>query len=95
MVNNYETVKNDMNELNYKKNNNNNNPYQYNPIYNYDNKKINYNSNNNYNLNNNYSPMPLNSEEKLSNDALEEYFEENCGNLIKSFAYKENANSRY
>ena len=93
MVNNYETVKNDMNELNYK--NNNNSPYQYNPIYNYDNKKINYNSNNNYNLNNNYSPMPLNSEEKLSNDALEEYFEENCGNLIKSFAYKENANSRY
>ena len=85
LINNYETVKNDMNEYNYKSKSIN--PYQYNPIYNYENKKINYN-------NNNYSPS-LNLDEKISNDNLEEYFVENCGNLIKSYAYKENANSRF
>ena len=87
VMNNYETFKNDINELNYK----NKNSYQYNPIYDDDNKKINYD--NNYNLNNNYSP--INIEEKVSNDTLEEYFEENCGNLIKNFAYKENSNYHY
>ena len=94
VVNNYETVKNDMNELNYKNNIKNNNQYQYNPAYNYDNKKINYNNyyNNKYNSNN-YAP--LSNEEKISKDNLEEYFEDNCGNLIKSYAYKENANSRF
>ncbi len=88
VVNNkYEAVKNDPNELNYK------NPY--NPIYNYNNKKNNNYSPNvdNYNYNNNYSSLKI--EEKISNDILDEYYEENCGKLIKNFAYKENANSRF
>ena len=98
MINNYETVKNEINEYNYKFKNNN--PYQSNPINNYEYKTINYNNNynynkyNNYNLyNNNYSK--LNLQEKISNDKLEEYFEENCGNLIKNYAYKEYPNSIY
>jgi len=88
VVNNkYEAVKNDPNELNYK------NPY--NQIYNYNNKKNNNYSPNvdNYNYNNNYSSLKI--EEKISNDILDEYYEENCGKLIKNFAYKENANSRF
>jgi len=89
-INKYESVKNGLNELNYKENNN-----LYNPIYNYDNKKIdNYALKNNYN---NYSPIKVEIEEKISNDTLEEYFEENCGinGLIKNYAYKENPNSRF
>ena len=83
IINNYETVKNDISELSYKNKNNNQ--------FNYNNNSYNYN---NYNLNNNtYSK--LNIKEKISNDKLEEYFEENCGNLIKNYAYKENANSRF
>ena len=93
IINNYETVKNDISELSYKNKNNN----QFNSIYN-QNKKNNYNNSsynyNNYNLNNNnYSK--LNIKEKISNDKLEEYFEENCGNLIKNYAYKEYPNSSY
>ena len=92
--NKYEVVKNDPNELNYK------NPY--NPIYNnYSNKNImdyNINNINNNNYNNNYNNKNyslLKAEEKISNDLLDEYYEENCGNLIKNYAYKENANSRF
>ena len=97
-INNYETAKNDINNnLSYK--NRNTNPYQYNPIYDYENKKINYNNNNNNLINNkslvNRNNLELNSEEKISNDSLEEYFEENSGNLVKNYAYKENANSRF
>ena len=98
-VNNYETVKNDYNELNYRKNN------TYNPIYNnYDNKNNNNNNlNNNYNYNlknnynNNYSPIKVDADEKVSNDTLEEYFQDNYGSntLIKNYAYKENPNSRF
>ena len=87
----YENEKKDNNEFNQ-----NNTKNEYNHIYNNENKEINYNKNynNNYNLNNNeYSS--LNIEEKISNDSLEEYFEEKCGNLIKNFAYKENPNSRF
>ena len=89
-IGNYETEKNNVNDFNYKNKN------DYNHIYNYDNKEMSYNKNysNNYNINNNnYSKINL--EEKISNDSLEEYFEENCGNLIKSFAYKENPNSKF
>ena len=84
--NKYEVVKNDPNELNYK------NPYS--PIYNNITNKniIGYNNYNN-NYKNNYSQ--LKAEEKISNDLLDEYYEENCGNLIKNYAYKENANSRF
>ena len=93
-INNYEAAKNDINiDLNYKNKNRNSNPYQYSPIYDYENKKINYN--NNYNNLINRNNIALNSEEKISNDTLEEYFEENCGNLVKNYAYKENANSRF
>ena len=67
--NKYEVVKNETNEFNYKNT----------PLYNnYNNKNImDYNINNNsYNNNINYSL--LKAEEKISNDLLDEYYEENC-----------------
>ena len=72
--NKYEVVKNETNEFNYKNT----------PLYNnYNNKNImDYNINNNsYNNNINYSL--LKAEEKISNDLLDEYYEENCWNLIR------------
>jgi serine/threonine protein phosphatase PrpC len=87
VINNNESVKNNYNELNYKKNNN-----PYNIISNnYDNRKP------DYNMNNNYTPLKKEATEKISNDTLEEYYVENdSGNdLLKNYAYKENANARF
>ena len=86
LINNYETEKNAINEFNYK------NEKEYSHI------NYNKNYNNNYNDNNNLdnkNNSKLTIEEKISNDSLEEYFEENCGDLIKNFAYKEKPNSRF
>ena len=77
-------------------NNINNNNYNYNNggnIYSkYNNESKNYElisiNNNNYSIKNSYT------EEKLSSIELSEYSEENC-NSIKSYAYKENPNSRF
>ena len=78
LINNYETEKNAINEFNYK------NEKEYSHI------NYNKNYNNNYNDNNNLdnkNNSKLTIEEKISNDSLEEYFEENCGDLRKNFAY--------
>ena len=74
VINKYEVVKNKPNELNYK--------YSYNLLYIIITKEILWNINNNYNDNKNYSL--LKAEEKISNDLLDEYYEENYfkGNLI-------------
>ena len=64
-------------------------------------------SNPNYLWNNpnqfSFSPSPYNNyniprrrtEEKISNDLVESYYEDNCSPLIKDLAYRENANARY
>ena len=82
--NKYEAVKNDPNELNYAN--------SYNSLFNYKNQNF-----NNYNslYNKNYASISIKGDEKISNDLLEEYYEENCGKIVKNFAYKENANSRF
>ena len=87
VINNNESVKNNYNELNYKKNNNPYNIVQNN----YDYGKP------DYNMNNNYTPVKKEVAEKISNDTLEEYYVENdSGNdLLKNYAYKENANARF
>ena len=49
------------------------------------------------NKNKNYNETPYNSikNEKISNISSTEYYEENCGNLLKNFAYKEDANAQF
>ena len=81
MINNnkYEVVKNETNELNYKNSYTSlNNNYNNKNIMDYN---INNNSYNSYDKNKNYSL--LKPEEKMSNDLLDEYYEENCGNLVR------------
>ena len=58
----------------------------------YNNREYNYNINS-YN-NSSYTPKKT-IEEKISNDLLESYYEENASLIIKDLAYKENANTRY
>ena len=63
-----------------------------------------YTRKNNYNINtynNNYNsnyPLSKKIEEKISNDALDSYYEDNSNNptsIIKDLAYQENPNSKY
>ena len=51
----------------------------------------------NYNKNKSYNETPYSSikNEKISNISSTEYYEENCGNLLKNFAYKEDANAQF
>ena len=84
----YEDAKN---ELDQKKRDN---IYPYNQLFNNNYDDI-YKLNNKYNNKNNVYYFQTNVEEKISNDILEEYYDDNCGSLIKNFAYKENANSRF
>ena len=48
-------------------------------------------------MNNNYTPVKKEVVEKISNDTLEEYYIENdsWNDLLKNYAYKENANARF
>jgi len=69
-----------------------------NPYYDKNNKRDNnnnktelYNHINKYNSYNNNAKV--NSDEKISNNNLVEYSEDNCGTLIKNFAYNENPNA--
>ena len=49
------------------------------------------------NKNKNYNETPYTSikNEKISNISATEYYEENCSNLFKNFAYKEDANAQF
>ena len=82
---NYEVAKNSYQEYNNRTIDNNK----------YINKEYNnYNNYSPYNNKNNYTPKKI-IEEKISNDSLDSYYEENNSSLIKDLAYKENANARY
>ena len=80
---NLKTVNNNNNEIS------KNNYQEYNQY-----KDYNYN---NYNTSsyNNYNIPRRRTEEKISNDLVESYYEDNCFPLIKDLAYRENANARY
>ena len=87
---NYNNINNN-NNYSYNYNNNNNNGVNAYSKYNNESKNYELISNN---INNNYSNKNSSTEEKLSNIDLTEYSEENC-NSVKSYAYKENSNSRF
>ena len=94
--NNNNTDINNYTMVNLKPINNNNEVSKNNYQEYYQYKDYNYNTssyNNNYN--NNYNIPRRKTEEKISNDLLDSYYEINYSSLIKDLTYKENANSRY